>query len=87
MSKAVLTLFVLALNIVYTVSEITCANVRCAGPCLDTSNGPKCCSLDDGCSIRDYETRNCIKCGGIEYDNQCYAICGGIKANSECTAC
>ena len=87
MSKTALMLCVLTLNSVYTVSEITCANVRCAGPCLDTSNGPKCCSLDEGCSIGDYEIQNCIKCGGIEYNNECYAICGGSKVNSECTAC
>eukprot|EP00483_Globobulimina_turgida_P007113 UN07127 len=69
-------------------SELSCANVRCSGPCLETSKGPKCCSLDEGCSIDDYNKKNCVKCGDIRYENECYAKCNGNDVESEqCSSC
>eukprot|EP01084_Bolivina_argentea_P065881 120093_1 len=69
-------------------SGVTCANVRCAGPCLETTEGPKCCSIDEGCSVADYNKQNCMKCGDIEYENECYATCGGNNVESaQCSSC
>eukprot|EP00484_Ammonia_sp_Unknown_P031059 CAMPEP_0197027744 /NCGR_PEP_ID=MMETSP1384-20130603/7629_1 /TAXON_ID=29189 /ORGANISM="Ammonia sp." /LENGTH=270 /DNA_ID=CAMNT_0042456643 /DNA_START=32 /DNA_END=844 /DNA_ORIENTATION=+ len=67
----------------------TCANVRCAGPCLDTTDGPKCCELsNDGCSADDYAKDSCIKCADTQYANECFATCDGHDTTSNvCSPC
>ncbi|GMT10175.1 hypothetical protein PFISCL1PPCAC_1472 [Pristionchus fissidentatus] len=68
--------------------RISCANVRCAGPCTDTPNGPRCGPRPvNGCPPNE-EIRNCTNkcnepfCGDENFARRCALVC--LTPECEC---